>query len=256
VLSLVDHELTRARQAAGLGRQRLRIVISPYLPEILAAEAATALWAATLAADVDVVRLEAGLDAEFSLIRARRADAGLGWLTDEPDTLPAPLDAMIVGEFEPEVWIPSAHAAARRGTISLDELASMAVIHGPRHARSATYDAWGRALRAVNPHFEFTDQPFRHSLPITLAFAAAGERLTAVVTDPSTVANDLAGPVWQTETATASGMVRVRLQQHPLTASAALVWNTDLPRPLQQMLFEVADSLTVPVAQHPVELVS
>src|SRR6185437_5235753 len=33
VLSLVDHEVSRTRQAAGLGRSRLRIVIPPGLPE-------------------------------------------------------------------------------------------------------------------------------------------------------------------------------------------------------------------------------
>jgi PAS domain-containing protein len=34
------------------------------------------------------------------------------------------------------------------------------------------------------------------------------------------------------------------LQHHPLTASAALVWSGDLPRPLQQMLFDAAESLS------------
>jgi hypothetical protein len=32
----------------------------------------------------------------------------------------------------------------------------------------------------------------------------------------------------------------------PLTATAALVWNGDLPRPLQQILFDTADGLTPP----------
>jgi len=41
-------------------------------------------------------------------------------------------------------------------------------------------------------------------------------------------------------------MVRVRLAGHPLTATAALVWNGDLPRPLQQILFDAADDLTRP----------
>ena len=44
--------------------------------------------------------------------------------------------------------------------------------------------------------------------------------------------------------ADARGMARVDLQDHPLTASAALVWSGDLPRPLQQMLFDVAESLS------------
>ncbi len=65
------------------------------------------------------------------MIGTRRAEAGLGWLTTSPEALPAALEAMVVGEFEPEVWILSSHPAARRGAISLDELASLQVIHGP-----------------------------------------------------------------------------------------------------------------------------
>ena len=175
VLSLVDHEVSRTRQAAGLGRQRLRVVVPPGLPDALAVETASALRSAAAAADVDVVWLETPLDAEFSLIRQRRADAGLGWLTTSPEALPAPLDVMSLGEFEPDVWIPSSHAAARRGSISLDEMVSMDVIHGPRRAEAGTYDAWTRVLRAVDPRFEFTDPPFRHSLPMALAFAATGD---------------------------------------------------------------------------------
>jgi hypothetical protein len=34
------------------------------------------------------------------------------------------------------------------------------------------------------------------------------------------------------------------------------VWNGDLPRPLQQMLFETADSLTAPAPPHPAEPVA
>ncbi len=41
-------------------------------------------------------------------------------------------------------------------------------------------------------------------------------------------------------------MVRVSIADHPLTATAALVWNGDLPRPLQQILFDTADSATPP----------
>jgi hypothetical protein len=49
--------------------------------------------------------------------------------------------------------------------------------------------------------------------------------------------------------------VRPRLQHRPLTASAVLVWNGDLPGPLQQMLFETADSLAAPRRPQPAELV-
>jgi DNA-binding transcriptional LysR family regulator len=243
VLALVDHEVSRTRQAAGLGRQRLRIAIPPHLPESMAVAAAAELQAAAVAAEVDVTWLETALDAEFSLVCTRRADVGLGWLTAGPETLPAPLDAMVLGEFEPEVWVPSTHDTAGRGTISLEELASMNVIHGPRRADPGTYDAWSSALRTVDPRFGFTDPPFRSSLPMTLAFAAAGDRPAAVLTGPSTVVNGPAQLVrsWPSD---ACGMTQVDLQHHPLTASAALVWSGDLPRPLQQMLFDAAESLS------------
>ena len=48
------------------------------------------------------------------------------------------------------------------------------------------------------------------------------------------------------EPAGTSDMVRVSIEGHPLTATAALVWNGDLPRPLQQILFDAADGLTRP----------
>ena len=41
-------------------------------------------------------------------------------------------------------------------------------------------------------------------------------------------------------------MVRVSIGNHPLTATASLVWSGDLPRPLQQILFETADGVTSP----------
>jgi hypothetical protein len=69
------------------------------------------------------------------------------------------------------VWIPWAHPAARRATISLGELTRMDVIHGPCRSEPGTYDAWTRVLRTVDPRFEFTDPPLRHSLPMNLVFA-------------------------------------------------------------------------------------
>jgi hypothetical protein len=39
-------------------------------------------------------------------------------------------------------------------------------------------------------------------------------------------------------------MAPARISGHPLTATAALVWHGDLPRPLQQVLFDAADSCT------------
>jgi DNA-binding transcriptional LysR family regulator len=246
VLSLVDHEVSRTRQAAGLGRQRLRVVVPPGLPDALAVETASALRSVAAAADVDVVWMETPLDAEFSLIRQHRADAGLGWLTTSPEALAAPLDVMSLGEFEPDVWIPSSHAAARRGSISLDEIVSMDVIHGPRRAEAGTYDAWTTVLRATDPRFEFTDPPFRHSLPMALAFAATGDRPTAVLTGPTVIAGTRPGLIRLPRSSGIHDMVRVSIETHPLTATAALVWSGDLPRPLQQILFETADGVTSP----------
>ena len=62
--------------------------------------------------------------------------------------------------------------------------------------------------RTVDPRFEFTDPALWRSLP-----------------------------------AVAHDMARVGLEDHPLTATAALVWNGDLPRPLQQILFAATDSI-------------
>jgi hypothetical protein len=39
------------------------------------------------------------------------------------------------------------------------------------------------------------------------------------------------------------GIVSVRIEQRPLTATAALVWNGDLPRQLHQVLFDTADRI-------------
>ena len=244
VLSLVDHGISRTRQAAGLSREHLRVVVPPGLPECLAVTTTSLLRSTAEAADVDVTWLERPLDAEFSLIQQRQADAGLGWLTTGLQALSAPLDAMSLGEFEPEVWIPGPHPAARRGTISLGELASMPVVYGPRRAEPGTYDAWTKVLRAVNPRFEFTDPPFRHSLPMSLAFAATSDRPAAVLTSPTVSAGTWPGPIGPLQPKHIDAMARVRLEGHPLTATAALVWNDDLSRSLQQMLFDAADGAT------------
>jgi DNA-binding transcriptional LysR family regulator len=247
VLSLVDQEVNRTRQAAGLGRQRLRVVMPPGLPDALAVEAASMLKsAAAAAADAEIVWIETPLDAEFSLIRQRRADAGLGWLTVNPETLPSPLDVMALAKFEPDVWIPSAHLAARRGTISLAEMIHMDVIHGPRRAEPGTYDAWTRVLQTVDPRFAFTDPPLRHSLQMNLAFAATADRPTAVLTGPSVIAGSRPGLIRLPRPAVTHEMVRVNLEHRPLTATAALVWSGDLPRTLQQILFDTAESITSP----------
>jgi DNA-binding transcriptional LysR family regulator len=246
VLSLVDQGMSRTRQAAGLGRQRLRVVVPPRLPEALAIATASALQLAADAADVDVTWMETSLDAEFSLIRQRQADAGLGWVTASPDTLPAPLDAMTLGQYQPDLWLPGSHPAARRGLIGLDELAALPVIHGPRRDQPGAYDAWTTVLRTVNPRFAFTDPPLRHSLSLALSFAATADPTAAVLTGPATTAGPPSSVIRLHRPAVTGDMVRVSLAGHPLTATAALVWNGDLPRPLQQILFDAAAGLTPP----------
>ena len=98
-------------------------------------------------------------------------------------------------------------------------------------------------MQAVEPRFGFTDPPFRSSLPLTLAFAAAEDRSATVLTGPVTVVSGPARLV-RSRPADACGMAQVDLQHHPLTASAALVWSGDLPRALQQMLFDAAENLS------------
>lgn len=243
VLSLVDRGMSRTRQAAGLGRPRLRFVVPPFLPEALAVEAASRLRSTAAAAGVEVVWMETALDAEFSLICQRRADAGLGWLTPAQAGLPDRLDLMSLGDFEPEVWIPATHPAAG-GAIGLDELAHLDVVHGPRRVSPGTYDAWLAVLRATSPRFEFTDPPFRNSLPMTLAFAATGSRPTAVLTGPCHRPGTGPRPAPPDRAPGACDMAPARVSGHLLTATAALVWHGDLPRPLQQALFDAADSIT------------
>jgi DNA-binding transcriptional LysR family regulator len=244
VLSLIDHGVSRTRQAAGVGRPKLRFVVPPYLPEALAVAAASRLRATAAAAGVDVAWMETALDAEFSAIGQRHADAGLGWLLPAADALPTGLDVMSVGEFEPEVWIPATHPAAAGAAIGLAELAQLDVVHGPRRASPATYDAGLARLRAIAPRFAFTDPPFRNSLPITLAFAATGTRPTAVLTGPRHRLGPEPGPAPPGHPAGSTyDMVPRRIGRHPLTATAGLVWNADLPRPLQQVLFDAADTI-------------
>ena len=246
VLSRVDRAVSQTRQAAGLGRPQLRFVMPADLPDCLAVQTVSRLRSAADPAGIAITWMDTPLDAEFSPIRQHRADAGLGWLTASPDTLPAPLDAMTLGQFEPEVWIPRSHPAARRGVIGLDNLTGMDVIHGPRRASTATYDRWLNILRATDPRFEFTDPPVRHSLPMALAFAATAGPPTAVLTSPAAIADTPPGVIRLPRPAGTGDMARVSIDGHPLTATAALAWNRDLPRPLQQILFDTADGLIRP----------
>ena len=242
MLSLLEHGVLRSRQAAGLGRPRLRFVLPSNLPERLAVAISSRLRLTAAAAGADVEWLEAPVDAEFTPIRERRADAGLGWLTSPRDALPEPLDVMTLADFEPEVWIPATAGTGGRQQISISELAGMDVIHGPRRSSPATYDAWLAVLRESRPRFEFTDPQFRRSLPMTLSFAATATRPTAVLTDPLHLVGGSAWNGTRRHEADTYNMVRVSLERHPLTATAVVAWSVDLPRDLQQVLFDTADA--------------
>ena len=243
ILSLLDHGLCRTRQEAGLGRPQLRFVIPTYLPESLAVEATSRLRSVADAAGVGITWMETALDAGFSPIRQRRADAGLGWLTAPGQELPGSLEVMSLGNFEPEVWLHDAHPAALRGVIGLDELSGMDVVHGPRRLGAGIYDAWLAVLRAASPRSDFIDPPFCRSLPVTLAFAATASRPTAVVTGPQHRIEDWPWPARPGPDP--AGMVRARADRSPFAATAALVWTGDLPRQLQQVLFDTADGIAI-----------
>ncbi len=79
-----------------------------------------------------------------------------------------------------------------------------------------------------------------------LAFAAAADRPTSVLTGPSVITGTRPGTIRLPRPMVTHDMVRVELEGHPLTATAALVWNGDLPRPLQQILFDAADGIAPP----------
>jgi DNA-binding transcriptional LysR family regulator len=244
LLSMVEHGVSLTRHAAGIGRPRLRVAVSPDMPEAIAAVTVSRLGELTADADVDVLWVEALFDAQFTFIGQHRADVGLGWLAPSGQRLPAALDAMSLGDFEPDAWIPSSHPAARWGVITLAELARLDIVHGPGRASAGIYDAWLTVLQSVDPQFEFTDQPFPPSLPLTIHFAATASRPTAVLTGPHHPAGQHAD--WPEHAPEGCGMTRVRIAQAPLTASAGLVWNADLPRQFQEILFDaVGDSRPV-----------
>jgi hypothetical protein len=80
-------------------------------------------------------------------------------------------------------------------------------------------------------------------LPITMAFAASTSRPTAVLTGPHHRLGDWPGPTEPDPAADPADLVRARIDGSPLTAAAALVWSGDLPRFLQQILFDTADGV-------------
>ena len=54
-------------------------------------------------------------------------------------------------------------------------------------------DAWTSIVRVIDPRFQFTDPPLRHSLPVVLTFAATAGRPAAVLTGPAVIAGSRPG---------------------------------------------------------------
>jgi hypothetical protein len=78
---------------------------------------------------------------------------------------------------------------------------------------------------------------------MTLVFAGTAARPAAVLTGPRHLTG-VRTATRENQAASTYDMVPVRLDHSPLTATAALAWNGDLPRPLQHILFDTADSMT------------
>jgi hypothetical protein len=88
------------------------------------------------------------------------------------------------------------------------------------------------AGRPADPHFAFTDPLFRHSLAVTLAFAVTADPPAAVLTGRTAIAGTSSRVIRRLRPADTDDTVRVSIAGRPLTATAALVWSGDLPRPL------------------------
>jgi hypothetical protein len=76
---------------------------------------------------------------------------------------------------------------------------------------------------------------------MTLAFAATSNRPVAVLTGPLHPTEVQITPIRRQPAAGLCDVVRVSIEGRPLTATAGLAWNGDLPRELQQILFDTAD---------------
>jgi hypothetical protein len=72
-----------------------------------------------------------------------------------------------------------------------------------------------------------------------------------VLTGPAAITEIPPGVIRLPRPAGTGDMTRVGIAGRPLTATAALVWHGDLPRPLQQILFDTADGVTTPPASSP-----
>ncbi len=80
---------------------------------------------------------------------------------------------------------------------------------------------------------------------MTLAFVATASRPTAVLTGPQHPTMDRPEPADPDPAAGTHGMVRARVEGSAFAATAGLVCSGDLPRHLQQVLFDTADITTL-----------
>jgi DNA-binding transcriptional LysR family regulator len=261
VLSLVEHGLVRTRSAAGLGRQRLRVVAPPQLPESLLTHFAQRLAGLAREADIEVTWAEAAVDGGLTVLTQRRADAALCWLPADASQIGTELDSIVVGQFEPSVWLedgqtgrPGWPDVGDHGRISLGQLADLEVFHGPRAVAPLVHDSWLTVLCSQRADFSFRPPLFGPRWTATLAGAEHAGRARAVLTGPE---HPVAQPLWTSDTAGSraiswsrpmgdpqTGLSELRMADGTLRATAGLVWCADLPRATQQLLFDAADPLT------------
>ncbi len=261
VLSLVEHGLVRTRSAAGLARQRLRVVVPPQLPEPVLTRFAQRLADLAREADVDVTWTEAALDGGLTLLTSRKADAALCWLPADARRIDPGLDSIVVGQYEPSVWLEDGPAGKRgssgigdRGRISSEQLADLEVFHGPREVAPLVHDSWLAVLRSHRNDFSFKSPLFGPRWTATLAGAEHSGRARAVLTGPQ---HPVSESPWTPDTSGPRALSRPRPMDEPrdglrelriadgaLRAIAGLVWSTDLPRGTQQLLFDAGDPLS------------
>jgi DNA-binding transcriptional LysR family regulator len=261
VLSLVEHGLARTRSAAGLGRQRLRVVAPPQLPESLLTHFAQRLAGLAREADIEVTWAETAIDGRLSVLTRRKADAALCWLPADGCQIGPELDSIVVGQFEPSVWLEDGQTGEfgcpRVGDhrrISLEQLADLEVFHGPRAVAPLVHDSWLTVLRSHRDDFSFSPPLFGPRWTATLAGAEHTGRARAVLTGPE---HPVSQHPWTSDTPGSRAMSWPRLLGEPeagpcelriadgaLRASAGLVWCADLPRATQQLLFDAGDPLS------------
>jgi DNA-binding transcriptional LysR family regulator len=255
VLSLVEHGLVRTRSAARLGRQRLRVVVPPQLPESLLTSFAQRLAGLAREADIEVTWAEAAIDGGLTVVTRRKADAALCWVPADASQIGSELDSIVVGQFEPSVWLEDgptgglgSPAVGDHGRISLEQLAELEVFHGPRAVAPLVHDSWLTVLRLHRDDFSFRPPLFGPRWTATLAGAELAGRARAVLTGPEhpwtsgttgSRALSLARPNCEPQ----AGLRELRIADGALRAIAGLVWCTDLPRATQQLLFDAGDPL-------------